>query len=99
MPRKRTQRSFVEEVPLLLRERDMSGRALAHRAGVNPSHLSRVLRRASYKTASGELARKVAKALGLPPDYFPEFREAAVMERIRRDPALRDRLYDRLRPG
>jgi hypothetical protein len=49
------------------------------------------------KTASADLARRVAVALGLPPDYFPEFREAFVVEHIRRDADLRERLYKQLR--
>ena len=94
----RTNRPFVEEVPLLLGDRELSVRALARRAGVTDSHLSRVLRRVSYKTPSGDLARRVAVALDLPADYFPEFREAAVIERIRSDPKLRDALYDQRPP-
>lgn len=70
--------------------------ALAAATGVSQSHLSRVLRRANSKSVSGDLAGRVALALGLPRDYFPEYREAAVVERVRRDPTYRDRLYDRL---
>jgi transcriptional regulator with XRE-family HTH domain len=87
----------VEEVPRLLNERGWSIRELARRADVTDSHLSRVLRRANYKTPSADLARRVAVAFGLPVDYFPEFREAFVLERVRRDPDLRDRLYKQLR--
>jgi hypothetical protein len=43
------------------------------------------------------LTRRVAIALGLTEDYFSEYREAFVIERIQRDPALRDRLYARWR--
>jgi hypothetical protein len=51
----------------------------------------------NYKTASADLARRVAIALDVPEDYFPEFREAFVIERIRRDPRLREKLYKELR--
>jgi transcriptional regulator with XRE-family HTH domain len=87
----------VIELPRLLDERHLSIRALAREAGVTDAHLSRVLRRANYKTPSGDLARRVAVALGLPEDYFPEYREAFVIERVRGDAELRDRLYGRLR--
>lgn len=60
------------------------------------AHLSRVLRGANYKSASAGLARRVAGALGLESDYFPEAREGYVIERIRHDPRLRDDLFDRL---
>jgi hypothetical protein len=61
--------------------------------GVTDGHLSRVLRRVSYKTPGPELARRVAIALGLPPDYFPEYRRGFVLERIRTDAVLCDELY------
>ena len=92
-----TDRPFVDELPRLLAEREMSLRALAREVGVTDAHLSRVLRRVEYKTPSADLARRVAVALGLPPDYFPEFREGFVIDWIRSDRALRDELYDRLR--
>ena len=38
-----------------------------------------------------------ALALELPEDYFPEFREAFVIERLKRDVKLRKELYQRLR--
>jgi hypothetical protein len=54
----------------------------------------------AYKTPSSELARRIALALDLPEDYFPEYREAFVIERIKTNPELRDELYARLkRPG
>jgi transcriptional regulator with XRE-family HTH domain len=87
----------VEELPELVRARGLSLRKLAQRADVNPSHLSRVLRRANYKTPSGELVRRVALALDLPHDYFPEYRASVVVQRINESEELRDELYDRLR--
>lgn len=92
-----TEHRFVEELPRLLAQREMSLRALARQVGVTDAHLSRVLRRVGYKTPSGELAGRVAEALGLPIDYFPEYREAFVIDQIKRDSRLRDQLYDRLR--
>ena len=94
-----TDTPFVEELPRLLRERGMSLRALAAMIDISDSHLSRVLRRADYKTPSPDLTRRVALALGLAADYFPEFREAYVVEQIRSDPKLRNDLYARLTRG
>ena len=74
----------------------MSVRALAARIGINDSHLSRVLRQADYKTPSPDLTTRVAGALGLPADYFREFREAYVIELIKTDPKLLNKLYSRL---
>jgi len=92
-------RPFVDEVPRLLQERNLSLRALARLTGVADSHLSRVLRHVGYKSPSADLARRVALALDLPEDYFPEFRQAFVVERVRGDPQLREELYTRLRRG
>jgi transcriptional regulator with XRE-family HTH domain len=96
MKAKRTDTPFTTELPRLLRERGMSLRALAREIGISDSHLSRVVRRANYKTASPELTSRVASALGLPRDYFPEFREAYVVDRVRSDAKLRNELYSRL---
>jgi transcriptional regulator with XRE-family HTH domain len=93
----RAQRSFSEELPALLAERGLSQRKLAQLIDLNPSHLSRVLRGADRTRPSIDLIQRVADALGVPRAYFAEVREAAVIEKLRSDPELRDRLYDRLK--
>ena len=90
----RSNKSFADEVRRLLAARGLSIGQLARAVDVHPSHLSRVLRARDYKTASPELARRTAVALGLPEDYFPEYRQAVVAARLSSDATLRDRLYD-----
>jgi hypothetical protein len=68
---------------------------VARAAEVSPGHLSRVLRQRNQKRISRDLAGRVASALDLPKDYFPEYREGQLIQRIRQDPELRDRLYQR----
>jgi transcriptional regulator with XRE-family HTH domain len=98
MAKERTERAFVEELPSLLNERHLSLRGLAREAGVTDAHLSRLLRGVGYRTRpSADLAQRVAIALGLPPDYFREYREAAVIEEVKRDPQFREELYKRLK--
>ena len=92
-----TVRPLAKELPSLLAERDLSLRGLAERVGVTHSHLSRATRGANGKTVGGDLAGRIAIALGLPADYFPEYREAAVVEQVQNDPSLRDRLYRQLK--
>ena len=93
----RTQRPFAQELPKLLRERQMSIRQLSRQTGVGNAHLSRLLRGVGYRTKpSKELARRVAEALELEPDYFLEYREAVVIEAVRSQPKLREELYDQL---
>jgi len=93
MPR-RTNTPFVQDLPRLLKEQGFSVQSFALAIGVSQSHLSRVLRQVDYKTPSLSLMTKACEALGLPPDYFPDAREAAVIAAIKADPDLRDRLYD-----
>lgn len=93
MPR-RTNTPFVQELPHLLKEQSLSVQSFALAIGVSQSHLSRVLRQVDYKTPSLSLITKASEALGLPPDYFPDVREAAVISAIKTDSDLRDRLYD-----
>ncbi len=59
--------------------------------------LSRVLRERDYERVNPELARRVAKAFGLPEDFFVEARQGFIIERVKGDPRLREELYDKLR--
>jgi transcriptional regulator with XRE-family HTH domain len=96
VPSHRTNMAFADEVPRLLEERGWSMRRLAAEAGVERAYLWKVIRRRGYKSPSLRMARAVAVALGLPPDYFPEYRERTVIERVKRDPRIRDRVFDSL---
>jgi transcriptional regulator with XRE-family HTH domain len=92
-----TDRPFTEELPVLLAERGLSQRKLAQLLDVNPSHLSRALRGADRARPSIDLIRRVAQTLDLPTGYFPELREAKLIEELKRNPRLRDKLYKQLR--
>ena len=90
-------RPFEEELPALLAQRGLSQRKLAQILDLNPSHLSRVLRGADRTRPSADLIRRITKVLDLPAGYFQELREAVVIERLRTDPELRDKLYKQIR--
>lgn len=100
MPRRsRTDEPFDIALPRLLHERGLSIRGLAKAVDVNQSHLSRLLGAKPASPArrvSRALASAVARELDLPEDYFPEYRELAIVEAIRADPALRDRIFDQI---
>jgi transcriptional regulator with XRE-family HTH domain len=86
-----TDRPVTEVLRDLIEEHGLTFRALAARIGVSHAHLVNIAQ--SRKPASGELAARIATALGLREDHFPETREAAVIDAVRSDPAYRDRLY------
>jgi transcriptional regulator with XRE-family HTH domain len=88
---------FREELPRLLVDRQLTLRALARAVGgIDHGYLSRMVNGKSR--VNPRQAKRIAVYLGLPPDYFPEVREAAVVEAIESDPRLRDAIYfDRIR--
>jgi hypothetical protein len=63
---------------------------------VGGDHLSRVVRGDRAKRATGSLTRRVAIALDLPDDYFPEARLEFIIEHLAKHPTLRDGVYDQL---
>lgn len=83
---------FAHAVGELLAERGWTQRQLADAVCVDPAHICRLLRRES-STVTPELAARVAEVLGVPPEFFAEYREWQVIEAVRADPALRDRLH------
>lgn len=89
---------ITQGLPGLLASHDpkMSVLQLAKAAAVSASHLSRALRETDGKTVGADLAARIAAALGKPHDFFPEYRRATVIEALRDDQALCDRIYDEL---
>jgi hypothetical protein len=83
-----------DELPRLLRERNETLRSLARAIeGLDHAYLSRMVNRKAPVNA--QHAERIARHLDLPPDYFPEVREAAVVAMIRAQSGLRDSLYFR----
>ena len=97
MRKRWTDERLAEALPALLDEAGMSSRALGRAINIDQAHISRVMN--GLMPASRELAARVAKHFGLPIDHFPDYREAAAIEAIRDDPALRDRVYRNLKRG
>lgn len=83
---------FSEELPRILTERSVTMRALAREVGgLDHAYLSRMLR--GRVPVNVHHARRIARYLRLPEDYFAEVREAAVVDAVRRRPRLRDEIY------
>lgn len=94
--RAQTDLPLAEAVAELLAGEERSLRWLAGETGISVSHLSRILRGAEGKRATIDQIEQIATALAVAPGYFVEVREALVIERVRVDAALRERLYKRL---
>jgi transcriptional regulator with XRE-family HTH domain len=93
MPQSRTDESFGDALPKLLIEHGVSLRELSRRLGMDATYLSRIRR--GQKRLPTRLPSEVAASLGLPEDYFPETREALILDAVRRDSALREQIYER----
>ncbi len=90
-----TTKPFAEELPRLLAERQLTLRALAREVGgLDHSYLSRMI--SGRTPVNVTHAERISIFLGLNRAFFPEVREARVIDAIRRDPKLRDALYSRL---
>jgi transcriptional regulator with XRE-family HTH domain len=80
----------------LFQEQNWTQRQVAKELDLDPSFLSKALRGASYKRLSPDVIAQISQLAGLPADHFPEVREHVVIEAVRADDELRDRLYDEL---
>jgi transcriptional regulator with XRE-family HTH domain len=87
-----SQLPFAEAVTELLGERGWTQRELARATDVDPAHICRLLG-STVTSVSPALLRRVADAFELAPDFFLEYREWRVLQAVRSDPSLRERLY------
>jgi transcriptional regulator with XRE-family HTH domain len=87
---------FREALHELMEQRGWSQRDLCTAVGVDPAHICRLLKRESRVRASPELLARIARACDVSPEFFVEYREWCVLEAVRSNPTLRERLYARL---
>ena len=91
-PRNVTDMSFRNELPRLLAARGKSLRGVADAlGGIDHAYLSRMVH--GKASVNPHHAERIAIHLGLPSDYFPEVREAAVIAAVRTNSKLRDSVY------
>jgi pilus assembly protein CpaF len=96
---KRSNVPFSDAWSELFKEQGWTQRKVAEDLELDRSFLSKALRGANYKRLSADVIARLSELAGLPADYFPEVREHSVIEAVRSDPSLRDRLYDDLGLG
>jgi transcriptional regulator with XRE-family HTH domain len=92
VPTEITNQSFSTELPKILSARGLTLRALAREVGgLDHAYLSRMLSGKSHVNV--QHVQRVSKFLGFADDYFPEVREARVVDAIKRNSRLRDEIY------
>jgi transcriptional regulator with XRE-family HTH domain len=99
MPRRR--RRFSEEpfgptIERLMDETGVTYRALADKTKLSAGYLNHLVH-GNRPVPSDDVMRTLAKALGVEPEHFREYRLRVITERLEAMPDLIDRLYKRLK--
>lgn len=100
MGRDRSKRPLADELRELLAARGISLRALAREVGVDQAYLSRIIGPRGTRESrppSRKVLTAISRALDLPDDYFPEYRQLVVIAAVREDLEFSDRIYDSLK--
>jgi transcriptional regulator with XRE-family HTH domain len=97
----RRRRRFSEEpfgptVETLMDETGVTYRALADKTKLSAGYLNHLVH-GNRPVPSDDVMRTLAKALGVEPEHFREYRLRVITERLEAMPDLIDRLYKRLR--
>ena len=73
----------------------MTYRALADPTNLSAGYLNHLVH-GNRPVPSDEIVRRLAKALGVEPEHFREYRLRLITQRLEQMPELIDRLYRRL---
>ncbi|MDP9308404.1 MAG: helix-turn-helix domain-containing protein [Actinomycetota bacterium] len=97
----RRRRRFSEEpfgatIEKLMDETGVTYRALADKTKLSAGYLNHLVH-GNRPVPSDDVMRTLAKALGVEPEHFREYRLRVITERLEAMPDLIDRLYKRLR--
>jgi transcriptional regulator with XRE-family HTH domain len=97
----RRKRRFSEEpfgptVEKLMDETGVTYRSLADKTKLSAGYLNHLVH-GNRPVPSDDVMRTLAKALGVEPEHFREYRLRVITERLEAMPDLIDRLYKRLR--
>ena len=97
----RRKRRFSEEpfgatIEKLMDETGVTYRALADKTKLSAGYLNHLVH-GNRPVPSDDVMRTLAKALGVEPEHFREYRLRVITERLEAMPDLIDRLYKRLK--
>ncbi len=73
----------------------MTYRALADQTNLSAGYLNHLVH-GNRPVPSDEIVRRLAKALGVEPEHFREYRLRLITQKLEQMPELIDRLYRRL---
>jgi transcriptional regulator with XRE-family HTH domain len=88
--------AFGPTVEKLMDETGVTYRALADKTKLSAGYLNHLVH-GNRPVPSDDVMRTLAKALGVEPEHFREYRLRVITERLEAMPDLIDRLYKRLR--
>jgi transcriptional regulator with XRE-family HTH domain len=92
--RRFSEKPFGDTVQDLMVERGTTYRALADRTGLSAGYLNHLVH-GNRPVPSNDVMSTLAKALGVEPEHFREYRVRVITERLEAMPDLVDRLYNR----
>jgi transcriptional regulator with XRE-family HTH domain len=97
MPRrpKFSEEPFGPTVERLMAERGVTYRGLAELTNLSAGYLNHLVH-GNRPVPSNEVVETLARALGVEPEHFREYRLRVITRRLERMPELIDRLYRRL---
>jgi len=94
-PRKLSTEPLGRTIEKLMAETGLTYRALAEKTSLSAGYLNHIVH-GNRPVPSNEVLGRLAKALGVKPEHFREYRIRAITERLEKMPELVDRLYKRL---
>ena len=97
MPRKRrfSEEPFGTTIERLMDETGVTYRGLAAKTDLSAGYLNHLVH-GNRPVPSNDVVETLARALGVDPEYFREYRLRVITHRLEEMPDLIDRLYKRL---
>lgn len=90
-----SQSPFGETVEQLMDERAITYRALATKTNLSAGYLNHIVH-GNRPVPTNAVVTSIARALGVKPEHFREYRVRMIVAELDRKPELVDRLYRRL---
>ena len=93
--RKPSTEALGPTVERLMTDTGLTYRALADKTNLSAGYLNHIVH-GNRPIPSNDVLARLAKALGVKPEHFREYRIRVITEKLEKTPELVDRLYKRL---